>query len=387
MTDNNNFPSQNIETNFTDTEFNTTTESMSTQSNIDLPSIISNSYKEALQKRGHANIIIAGRTGVGKSTLINAVFNGKFATTGQGRPVTQNIREIKKPDIPLSIFDTRGLEIADFEETLQALEQIILERRTDDPNQHIHVAWVCISEESRRVERAEEELVEMLNSYGIPVIVVITKAMADGGFKDEVLKIIPNCLNAVRVNSVATSFDNGVVIPPSGLKELVDLTFQVIPKGQQSAFVASQKVDLEKKKSQCHGIVVLAAANAAAVGAIPIPFADAALLVPIQVAMLAQISATFGLSVDEGFLSTIVASTITGGLSTMVGRTIVSNLLKFIPGFGSIFGGVIEASVAATTTTAFGEAYIATLAGLFSDNNGSPPTNEQVVEAFQKRNK
>lgn len=207
MTDNNNFPSQNIETNFTDTEFNTTTESMSTQSNIDLPSIISNSYKEALQKRGHANIIIAGRTGVGKSTLINAVFNGKFATTGQGRPVTQNIREIKKPDIPLSIFDTRGLEIADFEETLQALEQIILERRTDDPNQHIHVAWVCISEESRRVERAEEELVEMLNSYGIPVIVVITKAMADGGFKDEVLKIIPNCLNAVRVNSDATKAD------------------------------------------------------------------------------------------------------------------------------------------------------------------------------------
>jgi len=48
------------------------------------------------------NILIAGRTGVGKSTLINAVFQGNFATTGQGRPVTQSTREIKKEGIPLS---------------------------------------------------------------------------------------------------------------------------------------------------------------------------------------------------------------------------------------------------------------------------------------------
>lgn len=226
----------------------------------------------------------------------------------------------------------------------------------------------------------------MLQQYGIPVIVVITKAMSDGGFKDEVLNILPNSLNAVRVNSIATRFDNGVVIPPSGLKQLVDLTTQVIPEGQKSAFAASQKVDLEQKKSRCHKIVKAAAISAAGVGLTPIPFADATLLVPIQVGMLAGISATFGLSVDKGFLSTMVASTITGGLGTLAGRTIVSNLLKFVPGFGSVIGGVIEASVAASTTTAFGEAYIATLVGLFNDNNNEAPTNEQVVEAFQKRN-
>jgi uncharacterized protein (DUF697 family)/GTP-binding protein EngB required for normal cell division len=385
MTNNNNFSSQNNLTS-TDTGLHTTTASMNNQSYFDLTKIINNAYEKALKDRGHANILIAGRTGVGKSTLINAVFAGEFATTGQGRPVTQNTREVKKPGIPLSIFDTRGLEVADFEETLQTLRQCISERRTDDPNQHIHAAWVCISEESRRVERAEEELVEMLQQYGIPVIVVITKAMSDGGFKDKVLKILPSSLNAVRVNSIATKFDNGVVIPPSGLKELVDLTTQVIPKGQKSAFAASQKVDLEQKKSQSRKIVKAAAVSAAGVGLTPIPFSDAALLVPIQVGMLAGISATFGLSIDEGFLSTMVASTITGGLGTLAGRTIVSNLVKFVPGFGSVIGGVIEASVAASMTTAFGEAYIATLAGLFSDNNGEPPTNEQVLKAFQKQN-
>jgi septin family protein len=35
--------------------------------------------KEAVQKRGRVNLLVAGKTGVGKSTLINAVYQGNFA--------------------------------------------------------------------------------------------------------------------------------------------------------------------------------------------------------------------------------------------------------------------------------------------------------------------
>src|SRR6187549_2649438 len=80
---------------------------------LNLGGLAKNALEEALRERGHANILIAGRTGVGKSTLINSIFQGNLATTGQGRPVTQNTREITKAGIPLSIFDTRGLEISD----------------------------------------------------------------------------------------------------------------------------------------------------------------------------------------------------------------------------------------------------------------------------------
>ena len=62
--------------------------------NIDLGATIKQALEEALRERGHVNILIAGRTGVGKSTLINAVFQGNLATTGQGKPVTQETREI-----------------------------------------------------------------------------------------------------------------------------------------------------------------------------------------------------------------------------------------------------------------------------------------------------
>lgn len=53
------------------------------------------------------NIIVAGKTGVGKSTLINAVFKEKLAETGIGSPVTTHMQKLTKKDLPLAIYDTR----------------------------------------------------------------------------------------------------------------------------------------------------------------------------------------------------------------------------------------------------------------------------------------
>ena len=248
---------------------------------------------------------------MGKSTLINSVFQGNFATTGQGRPITQNTREIKKEGVPLSIFDTRGLEMADFSKTLDTLKSLINQRsRNTDSNQHIHVAWICIAEDSRRVEPAEEELVKVLVDRNIPVIAVITKSRADEGFRAEVLQILPLVRNVVRVRAIEEKLDEGHILSAMELKDLVDLTMQVVPEGLKRAFTAAQRVDIELKRTQSHAIVAGAAASAAGIAAVPIPFSDAVGIVPIQVSMLAGISATFGLSVDKSFLSTIVGSII-----------------------------------------------------------------------------
>ncbi len=70
-------------------------------------------------------MLIAGRTGVGKSTLINSIFHGNMAVTGQGKPVTQTTRLISKEGIPLSIWDTRGLEMSDFKTTHDELMELV----------------------------------------------------------------------------------------------------------------------------------------------------------------------------------------------------------------------------------------------------------------------
>jgi uncharacterized protein (DUF697 family)/predicted GTPase len=340
--------------------------------------------EEALRERGHANVLIAGRTGVGKSTLINSVFQGNLATTGQGRPVTQDTREITKDGIPLSIFDTRGLELADHSSS-KRLRDFIAERHRDrDEKKHIHVAWICVVEDLRRVEQAETDLAEMLAEF-MPVIAVITKARADQGFRAEVQRLLPATKNVVRTRSIPEQFDDGHTLPPMGLAELVQLTMELVPEGQKRAFVAAQKADLALKRQRSHLIVATTASSAAGIGAVPVPFADAAMLVPMQVAMVAGITATYGLSFSEGFLSTLVASTVGGTAATMTGRAIVAGLLKLIPGVGLVVGGAISATTAAAVTTAFGEAYIATLDALFTKYGGEPPTQQEVLDEVRRR--
>ena len=353
---------------------------------FDFENSIKSHLREVLKERGHVNVLIAGRTGVGKSTLINAIFQGDFATTGQGRPVTQNTREIKKEGVPVSIFDTRGLEMEDFSNTLENLRSLVSDKRKEtDANKHIHVAWLCISEDSRRIEPAEEDLVKTLSDY-MPVIVVITKTRADNGFRAEVQKILSLAKNVVSVRAIREELDEeDIILQPKGLKELIAITMEVIPEARKRAFVAAQKVDIKLKKNQSHLIVAGAATSAATIAASPIPLSDSMLIVPIQIAMLAGISATFGLSINESFLSSIINTVVTAGGATLLGKAIVSGLLKLIPGIGSVAGGVIGATTAATLTTALGKTYITVLVTLFERNSGEAAKSEVVVETFKKQ--
>ncbi len=355
------------------------------QNSFDLGKTVEEAIDKALKARGICNILIAGKTGVGKSTLINAVFQGDFATTGQGRPVTKETRKITKPGIPLAIYDTRGLEIKEFKETFTELENFIKnENSNTEPERHIHVAWLCISEESRRVEDAEIELCKLLSNY-MPVIGVITKSSSDNGFRNDVQKLLPLSKNIMRINSLSQTLDDGHIIKPSGLQDLVDITMEAIPEGQQNAFVASQKISMKQKKNKAHGIVAVAVTASLGAGASPIPFSDAFILVPIQATMLAGITAVFGLDLNKSFLIALISATVTGAGATVLGKTIFTNLIKLIPGAGTIVGGAISAATAGALTTAFGEAYIATLSALTKEKVISDITNDEILKEFKDR--
>ncbi len=93
-------------------------------------------------------------------------------------------------------------------------------------------------------------------------------------------------------------------------------------------------------------------------GAIPVPFADAPLLIVEQVAMMASINAIFKFNVSKDTLKSLATAAIGVGGATVIGKTIAANLLKLIPGAGSVAGGAISAATAALITLALGEAYI-----------------------------
>ena len=351
----------------------------------DILAMISQSMEEAERKIGRFNVLIAGRTGVGKSTLINEVFQGKLAATGQGRPVTRETREYTKKGVPLAIYDTRGVELKEYREIIDELMQFVADRnREADAERHIHVAWVCVSEDGRRVEEGEIELHRRLAEY-MPVLGVVTKARSDQGFGAEVQRLLPEAVNVVRVRALREGFDDSdVTLPPMGLDRLVEATAEIIPEAAQKAFAAAQKASVDLKKKAAHRVVIGAAAVAAAAGASPIPFSDAALLVPIQIGMLAAISASFGVELSKAFFRTLVAAMAGTTGATFAGRAIVSNLLKFIPGVGSVAGGAISATTAAGLTTALGELYIVVLAKLSDDAGGGTLSPDDIADEFKR---
>jgi len=82
------------------------------------------------------------------------------------------------------------------------------------------------------------------------------------------------------------------------------------------------------------------------------------LIIGQQVAMMAAINAVFKMSISKDALKSLATAVIGVGGATVLGRTVVANLLKFIPIKGSIIGGTISAATAGLITLALGKAYI-----------------------------
>ena len=85
------------------------------------------------------NILIVGRTGAGKSTLVNEIFEGNFATTDIGESVTIETRKYTKRGVPLAIYDTRGLELMECDRILHELLDFVEKNQNQQLRQRIHI--------------------------------------------------------------------------------------------------------------------------------------------------------------------------------------------------------------------------------------------------------
>lgn len=108
-----------------------------------------------------------------------------------------------------------------------------------------------------------------------------------------------------------------------------------------------------------HTIIHTATVAAGATGASPIPFSDSALLIPIQTTMIVGLYKTNGLNISQGVVTGALKATIISGF----GKALAGNLLKFIPGVGTIAGGAINAGVAVAFTEFLGFAIASELHG------------------------
>ncbi len=351
-----------------------------------------NAINNKIKNLKNLNIIVAGKTGVGKSTLINSVFREKLAETGMGKPVTTHMRKLTKKDFPLSIYDTRGFELgkdAQKEVKNEVLDTIRSGIATKDVNKAIHCIWYCINTASNRIE---EEEMEWLRDFSkdnqvtqVPVIIILTQAFSKKK-ADELRKfILDQNLDVVQVIPVLAEdyeIDDEYVAKAYGLDLLIRVMSEALPDELQDTLQNVQIASLEEKKRYAQAAV--ATATAAAVGEclVPIPLADCAVLIPTQIAMIASITAIFGFDVSKSVITGFISSTIGAGGATVLGKTVVSSLLKLIPGAGSAAGSAISSATAGILTTALGETYILVMSAVFK---GEMSTKDLETEEGKKK--
>lgn len=319
-------------------------------------------YRDQAEKYGRFNLIILGKTGVGKSSLVNAIFGEEVASTGIGEPVTQKAHLYVHSTDFLGVYDTRGLEIGvDTERLVSELTEYVTSMRSKPITEQLHVAWYCVRYGDRRFEDTEAEVIQAMHRLGLPVILVLTQVPTRSGQPHPDAVTLAESIQARdlpvfgrRAFFTMARADDFAGHEAHGLQEVLDATFQVAPQAVEEALTAAQQIDASRKKRQAEAKIAAAVTAAATAGATPIPFADTVVLVPIQLGMLAAVAQTYSVSLDKTTMAGLAA---TAG-ATSAGRSLVGGLVKLIPGAGVVVGGAINASVAGGITFAMGQAWL-----------------------------
>ncbi len=316
----------------------------------------------------HLNIMLVGKSGVGKSTLINNLFREKLAQTGGVRPVTNDITGYSKPNFPLTVYDSRGFELNKSaqknikKQIVSTITKCASTGRTEDA---IHCLLYCINSGSRRIEPDELSWIMELTSESyilkVPVIVVLTQSYSAPYAKQisDFIKSRNLGVSAV-VPVLAEDYDLGMgqAVKHYGLDNLIYEIERTLTDELAETLANVQKASADLKQRKASLIVNASTAEAAAAVALtPLPVADSVVLVGIQTKMLAEITTVYGLGISRSFISLFLSTALGTSGATIGGRTLVS-ALKLIPGIGTAAGGMINAAVASGITTAMGNAYI-----------------------------
>ena len=330
----------------------------------DTPFIEAN--QQAKHRYGRFNLAIVGGTGVGKSSLVNAVFGRDHAKVGKGLPVTSGVDYYH--DQSLGIWDFEGFEIGSSRspgETLRAHLHTVSQRPAYE---QIAVVWYCVTASADRLTQPDIEMIRELDAAGLPVILVLTKvdwtknpvtgkyrAPKDTEeFRDWLEHPVdangsPIHLPVRRVILTAARGKHGKGTG-HGLGELVAETLALSPEDEKDAFRIAQRLNLPWKREMARPVIAAAVAASAAAAAVPIPIADATALAPIQMTMMGRIAVIYDLELKAMLSPSALAQL----GAQMAGRALAHSFVKLIP----VAGSAVNAAVASAITAATGEGWL-----------------------------
>ncbi|GKU84119.1 hypothetical protein NCCP28_35150 [Niallia sp. NCCP-28] len=166
----------------------------------------------------------------------------------RARTLSLSLKEFSVPGVDVNLFDTKGLELDSREREVSRnsiIEEIKRRAKSSSEEEHMHVMWYCISNESKRIEDTEIAWIRDFSKY-MPVIIVLTQTLDT---EEELKGYLETELTGVVICQVLAKDRNiiGHVIPAHGLKVLINETMKILPEATQRAFTAAQKIKIEEK--------------------------------------------------------------------------------------------------------------------------------------------
>ena len=183
----------------------------------------------------HINIIIIGKTGVGKSELINAIAGSVIAETGGFRPMRHSgtWHEIGS----LRIYDNQGIEISKYntiDNVITNIKEIVDDaKKSGQPDRFVHCIWYCVT--GTRFEEDEElavgKLLDIYEDKCMPIIIVYLRAVSSEwvkNMKNGIDNAFKREIEFVEVLSKDVINDDGTIIKSKGLNSLISKTMNKV---------------------------------------------------------------------------------------------------------------------------------------------------------------
>lgn len=182
----------------------------------------------------HLNIVVVGKSGVGKSSFLNYAAGKKVFETGIGDPVTQSyFDEIEvfneQQNVVYSLFDTKGLEAGNTDEWKKAIFNEIERRDTSDYiYDWFHTIIYCIDASSKRIQPFEIAAIKEMAEKGSVLVLLTKKDLVTpdilDGLKNQILKEVGDTVQVLAVCNVSTRTRKGVS-EASGLEDVLRVSF------------------------------------------------------------------------------------------------------------------------------------------------------------------
>ncbi|HEY9627468.1 MAG TPA: GTPase [Coleofasciculaceae cyanobacterium] len=344
--------------------------------------------------------LLIGKPQTGKSSIVRGLTGVSADIVGQGfRPHTQHTQRYAYPsdDLPLLIFtDTVGLGDVN-QETATLIQELVgdLEQKTS----RARVLILTVKINDFAIDSLRQIAQDLRQQYPqIPCLLAVTclhevypaSAPDHPPYPPDYEPVrrafaeLQQALTGLYDRALLIDFtleEDGYIPMFYGLDALRDALSDLLPEAEARAIhqlleegVGGQLGTLYRDVGR-HYISAFAVMGAA-IAAVPLPFATMPVLTALQVSMVGLLGKLYGQTLTPSQAGGVVSAIAGGFLAQAIGR----ELIKFIPGFGS----VIAASWAAAYTWALGEGACVYFGDLMGGKKPDPQRIQEVMnEAFK----